>query len=832
MKYTKCLFLILGVLLFSKSQIAAQSNNERDAISLDMVDITESELLTYRASASRTWDLIHTELAVSFDWEKRYLNGTAKLELTPLFYEQESLVLDAKGMDIKSLSVAGKSSDFEYDGWEISIPLGKAFTRRDTIQVVIAYTAKPYEREAGGSEAIEENRGLYFINADGSDLDKPQQIWTQGETEASSGWFPTIDIPNERCTQIMRITVQDKFKTLSNGLLTEQIKEANGKRTDVWEMDQPHSPYLFMMTVGEFSVTRDEWKGIPIAYWLEEDYGKYAKDIFGNTPEMMTFFSDLLGYSYPWKKYDQIVVRDYVSGAMENTTASLFYEDLNVDRRYLIDDNWDGIIAHELMHQWFGDLVTCESWSNLTLNEAFASYSEYLWNQYKYGQDEADYVFLVEQEAYFIEASEEPKNLIRYYYENQEDLFDSHTYNKGAAVLHMLRSYLGDEAFFLGLKKYLEANAFQSVEAAQLRLAFEEVTGEDLNWFFDQWFFFAGHPELEVRHSFANDTLTLTVEQIQSQDEMPVFQLPVFVDIWKGDELASFPIVINEAYETYQFPMDTQPDVVIFDSERQLLALIDHPKSEKEYVAQFEKDGSLFSRIETLDSLYSFEDNKLIDRVLKKSFEDPYYMVRQYALEYLMDEEVKLKKYEEEIVKMLNDPSSQVRAYALAYIGESGFAKYRAEFNKALNDSSYLVAASTIAQFTKNKEKLPAQFLSNQQQVTNLNIVIMLAEYYLYQEHKDSYDWFQNRMKGLDGNTLFYFIQAYAEKLLEAPDQYRKAAIPQLEEVARNNTNYMARFSAFQALVLMSDMDGVDAIIKDVKENESDERLIELYEGI
>lgn len=829
MKYTKCLFLIIEVLIFGQSQMMAQSNNEGETISGDLM---ESELLTYRASTSRTWDLLHTDLAVSFDWEKRYLNGTATLDLTPLFYEQESLVLDAKGMDIKSLSVEGTSNDFEYDGWEILIPLNKIFTRRDTIQVVIEYTAKPYEREAGGSEAIEENRGLYFINADGSDPDKPQQIWTQGETEASSGWFPTIDTPNERCTQKMRITVQDKFKTLSNGLMIEQINEANGKRTDVWEMDQPHPPYLFMMTIGEFSVTRDEWNDVPLAYWMEEDYGRYAKDIFGNTPEMMTFFSDLLGYPYPWKKYDQIVVRDYVSGAMENTTASLFYEELNVDRRYLIDDHWDGIIAHELMHQWFGDLVTCESWSNLTLNEGFASYSEYLWNQYKYGQDEADYTFLVEQEAYFIEAAEEPKNLIRYYYEDQEDLFDSHTYNKGAAVLHMLRSYLGDEAFFLGIKKYLEANAFQSVEVAQLRLAFEEVTGEDLNWFFDQWFFFAGHPVLEVRHTFTNDTLTLTVEQTQNQDEMPIFQLPVFVDIWKGDELASFPIVINEAYETYQFPMERKPDVVIFDSERQLLGIVDHPKTEEEYYTQFVKDGSLYSRIETLDSLYSFEDKKLVDQILRRAFEDPYFMVRQYALEYLMDEKVKLKKYENEVVKMLRDPSSQVRAYALAYVGDNGFEKYRAEFDKALNDSSYLVSASTIAQFTKNEEKLPAQFLANQQQVTNLNIVIMLAEYYLYQEHKDSYDWFQNRMKGLDGNTLFFFIQAYAEKLLEAPDQYRKAAIPQFEAVARNNANYMARFSAFQALVLMSDITGVEAIIKDIQENEKDERLIELYEGI
>jgi len=829
MKYMKCLSLIAGLLILMPWIGNAQTNTNEATVLEEQID---SELLTYRGSVSRTWDLLHTELAVSFDWEKRYLYGKATLDLKPFFYEQEQLTLDAKGMDIKSLQVGGLISEFEYDGLKIQIPLNKPYSRKDTIQVIIDYVAKPYEREVSGSEAIEENRGLYFINADGSDPDKPQQIWTQGETEASSGWFPTIDIPNERGTQKMRITVLDKFKTLSNGLLVEQIIEVDGKRTDVWVMDQPHPSYLFMMSVGEFEVTRDQWNEIPIAYWMEQGYSQYAKEIFGNTPEMMTFFSDVLGYSYPWKKYDQIVVRDYVSGAMENTTASLFYEQLNVDSRSLIDNNWDDIIAHELMHQWFGDLVTCESWSNLTLNEGFASYAEYMWNEYKYGKDEADYTFLVEQESYFAEADEEPKNLIRYYYHDQEDMFDSHSYNKGAAVLHMLRSYLGDNAFYEGLKIYLNENAYQSVEVAQLRMAFEQVTGEDLNWFFDQWFFFAGHPELEVRHKYENDTLTLTVAQLQTDDDMPVFQLPVFIDIWKGDHLASFPIIVNEAYETYQFPMDEKPDVVIFDSERQLLGVIDHPKSEQEYFTQFVKDGSLYSRIETMDSLYSFKDKKLVDQLLRKAFNDPYDRVRQYALEYLMDEKIKLKKYETEVVALLKDESSDVRSYAISYLGRDGFDKYRSEFDRALNDSSYLVAASSIAQFTRNEVELPSKFLAAQENVKDLNVVIMLAEYYFLQEHKDSFEWFQNRMKGLDGNTLFYFIQAYAEKLLSAPDEYKKTAVPQLEQVARTNSNYLARFSAYQALVLMSDMDGIEAKLKDIRKNEQDKRLIELYNEI
>ncbi|MEO9967626.1 MAG: M1 family metallopeptidase [Reichenbachiella sp.] len=791
-----------------------------------------SGLPIYRGSESRSWDLLHTDLAVSFDWSKRYLLGKASLSLTPIFYEQDKLTLDAKGMDILTVLLEGKKVEYTYDELELQVLFENTYDRNDTLRIEIEYVAKPYERDPERSEAIEENRGLYFINANGKNPEKPMQIWTQGETEASSGWFPTIDIPNERCTQKISITVDNKFQTLSNGLLTDQVNQSDGKRTDVWVMDQPHAPYLFMMAVGEFEIVREEWNGIPLAYWMEKGYGQYAQDIFGNTPEMLTFFSDKLGYPFPWKKYDQIVVRDFVSGAMENTSASLFYEALNVTDRHLIDKNWDDIISHELMHQWFGDLVTCESWSNLTLNEGFASYSEYLWNEYKYGKDEADYTFLIEHESYFIEASEEQKNLIRYFYDNQDDMFDAHSYNKGAAVLHMLRNYVGDDAFFLGLKNYLTDNAFQSVEVAQLRMAFEKVTGEDLNWFFDQWYFFTGHPELEVRHTFENDTLTLSVAQVQSEDETPVFRLPVFIDIWKGDQNFSYPVVINEAYETYQFPMNQKPDVVIFDSERQLLAEIDHPKTDSEYYTQFIKDASLYSRVETMDSLYTFENQELVDRLLTSSFSDPYYMIRQRALEYLIDEEIKLKTYEAEVLNLIKDPSSHVRSYAIAYLGQKGFKKYRTLFDQALKDDSYLVVASTIAQFTRNDTELPVDFLNKYSQENELNIVVTLADYYVDKKEESTYLWFQNRMKGLDGNTLFFYIQAYAEKLLNAPDQYRKAAVPQFEQVARNHSNYMARFSAFQALVLMSDLQGVDRLIREIRDKEKDPRLTSLYNRI
>ena len=234
-------------------------------------------------------------------------------------------------------------------------------------------------------------KGMYFINPRGEEKDKPTQIWTQGETESSSAWFPTIDKTNQRCTQELTVTVENKYVTLSNGKLMSQKKNTDGTRTDYWKMDLPHAPYLFFLGVGEYAVVKDKWRDKEVNYYVEKEYAPVAKKIFGNTPEMMTFFSKITGVDYPWVKYSQITGRDYVAGAMENTTATIHQESAQQDARELVDGNsWEGTIAHELFHQWFGDYVTTESWSNLTLNESFADYSQTLWDEYKYGKDEAN----------------------------------------------------------------------------------------------------------------------------------------------------------------------------------------------------------------------------------------------------------------------------------------------------------------------------------------------------------------------------------------------------------------------------------------------------------
>lgn len=550
----------------------------KEELPVAQADEVPNELEVYRATYERTIDILHTTLNVSFDWEREAVLGKAEIKLKPLFYATNKIVLDAKGFEIHDIKVEDGQigMEYTYDGQQLTVILDKVLTRQDKITIAIDYTAFP--GETGGSAAITSDKGLFFINADGSE-NKPQQIWTQGETEHNSKWFPTVDKPNERTTSDIYITVKDKFKTLSNGLLLSSKDAGKGMRTDHWKMDQPHAPYLFMLAVGDFAVVREDWNGISLGYWVEPEFEKDAKAIFDNTPEMLSYFSDLVGISFPWQKYDQIVVRDYVSGAMENTTAVIFGEFVQRRSRDLIDNNNDRIVAHELFHHWFGDLVTTESWSNLTLNEGFANYSEHLWRAHKYGKYEGQAQLFEEKFGYIYSTSTEIHPLIDFQYEVDEDMFDAHTYNKGGMVLHMLRHHLGDDAFFAGLNAYLTQHAYSAVEVHDLRLAFEKVSGQDLNWFFNQWYLGAGHPELEIEYSYNVSNQSLEVNVSQTQDpatSVAIFQIPAVFDVYSPDgSKKRYEFWLNQRNQTFTISdIASEPAVVNFDPDHVQLVVV------------------------------------------------------------------------------------------------------------------------------------------------------------------------------------------------------------------------------------------------------------------
>ncbi len=841
----KLLIIFLGMALFAckttppvATPIAQPDTIEVAIAPTPIVPPPSIEYRPYRAARTMKHDLRHTKLEVKFDWEKQHVLGKATLVLQPHFYPQSQLILDAKGFEIHSLKlIAGSTTKdliYENDGQHLHIELDRTYNQEERYFVQIDYTAKPNELEAGGSAAITSDKGLYFINPTGSEVNKPQQIWTQGETEASSCWFPTIDSPNQRTTQEIFITVQEHFKTLSNGDLIYARSNGNGTRTDYWKMEQPHAPYLFMMAVGEFAVVKEQWEGKDVAYYVEPEYEQYAEDIFGNTPEMIAYFSEILDYPYPWSKYAQVVVRDYVSGAMENTTASVFMEALQVDDRYLLDDDWDGIIAHELLHQWFGDLVTCESWSNLTLNEAFATYAEYLWAEHRFGKDEADYKGYEEQQSYLAEAKEKQVDLIRFYYDDKEDMFDSHSYAKGGRILHMLRKLVGDEAFFTSLSVYLKDNAYQSVEVHHLRLAFEKVTGQDLNWFFNQWFLNAGHPVLNVTKSYESDSLYITVSQDQDLNQAPLYQLPVPIEIWSNGKREEHTIKIDQQEQQFAFHAPSRPDFVVFDSESQLLGEITFERSKGELAQQFRHSTQAMVRINALESLLadSVADDELV-KLLSESLNDKFWGIRQVGANVFEGYEGEFfEQVATDLQQMArNDTKSAVRADAITTLSSfENSNDYQDIYKEAMSAQSYSVAGAGLTAYLQTNALDKEKVLSQYENEENINLVLPLADYYALEKVLNKYDWFTNQLEAGQGELLYYLVNYFGQYLLNMDPDLQIKGAEYLQQVGINNPTYYVRFSAFQALSLLEEVPGIEEMRQRVKAEEKDPRLLEVYQ--
>lgn len=583
----------------------------------------------YRGSNLLTNDLIHTRLDLKFDWDKKQVTGNALLTLQPYFYPASVLYLHARGMELHEVSLkTGETKiplSYIYKNDSLTINLDHTYTKEEKYTIFISYTASPDDLEKGGSVAITSDKGLYFINADGKEINKPKQIWSQGETQSNSSWFPTIESPNERMTQEIYLTVDSSYQTLSNGLLLSSTMNPDGSRTDYWKQSLPAAPYLTMIAIGKYAIVKDTWRNLEVSYYVEPEYEKYARMIFGHTPEMMEFFSGRLGVDFAWEKYAQVVVRDYVSGAMENTTAVVHGEYMQQDAREYLDNAYEDIIAHELFHHWFGDLVTCESWSDVPLNESFATYGQYLWNEYKYGRDEADYGLQQDLSEYLLLSKSTSPPLIRHDYNNREDLFDAVSYQKGGCILHMLRKMTGDDAFFAALKKYLTDNRFKSVEPANLRLAFEEVTGRDLNWFFNDWFFNGGQPQLQISYAY-NDSMhsqQVFIAQKQDTENMPLYQLPVKVDLYYNDTVIRKEVLLQHAADTFNFSSPERPLFVNFDAEKMLVGSKTDMHSVPEWVYMFSHAPLYLDRYEALNKIIkNYKGNDGAADALKKALDD------------------------------------------------------------------------------------------------------------------------------------------------------------------------------------------------------------------
>lgn len=803
--------LVLSLLLFSCAGTRTAEVTPPTAAPQKPAPAKERE--AYAAKVTRAWDLEHTRLDLRPVWEKHELDGRATLFLHPHFYATDSLVLDAKMMLVKQVGRIRPQGDtlllpFRTDSNTIRLRLDTVFTREQQLVLWIDYTARPDLRTGDGSRAIRGEKGLYFINPDGKDPYKPTQLWSQGETEHNSVWFPTLDAPNQKMTQEIRLTVDTSFTTLSNGLLLSQKRNADGTRTDYWKQSLPASPYLTMIAVGRWSVWRERWNNIELSYYTDPAYAPYAKKIFGKTPEMLSFFSEKLGVPFVWEKYAQVCVHDYISGAMENTTAVVHGTSIQQDPRQQLDYDYEDVISHELIHHWFGNLVTCASWSNVVLNEGFANYGEYLWREHAYGSDDADRLNIEDLSVYLSATSKSDPAAVRYRYADAEDLFDAVSYNKGGRILHLLRRQIGDEAFFASLRSYLQHHAYGNAEVDDFRQVVEEVTGQDLHWFFDQWYFRPGRPVLNVDYAWddSSRTMTVTLEQQQSLAEYPPYRLPLLIDVYgTNGRQKSLTVDFSVARQTVRIPLEQAPALVNVDADKRILCTRRDNKPKEWFPFQYANGPRYYDRWEAISKLS--EDYKVGEpsgNTVFSAMQDPYWRIRKKAVESIGNW---LRKHPDTTLALLkqmalSDPDAGVRSEAWRSLRRfAEYDDYREQIAAGLRDSSYDVCAQV---FELLKEKDPAQAAQTVpllERDSGNAVLEALAGYFATDEQADRLDWFGRALRQAKGYARYGIVSNFGKYLCAQrdPDRQRRGA-ELLEQLARTASGRYFRSAAVSAL--------------------------------
>ncbi|WP_373526117.1 M1 family aminopeptidase [Nostoc sp.] len=561
----------------------------------------------------------HIFLDLSLDIPKLCYQGSCNIRLLPIRNGIDRLILDAVSLNIESVQVDEVPQNFDYDGEQLSIQLSEATQIGKRLLIAIAYSvAKP-------------QRGIYFIQPDKHYPNKPTQVWTQGEDEDSRFWFPCFDYPGQLSTSEIRVRVPNPLVAISNGELIDTTEDADYKIYH-WLQQQVHPTYLMTLAVGDFAEIRDEWNGKPVTYYVEKGREEDAKRSMGKTPRMIEFLSQKYGYPYPFPKYAQVCVDDFIFGGMENTSTTLLTDRCLLDERAALDNrNTESLVVHELAHQWFGDLVVIKHWSHAWIKEGMASYSEVMWTEQEYSLQEAAYYRLLEARRYISEDSSRYRRpMVTHVYREAIELYDRHIYEKGSCVYHMIRSQLGDELFWQAIQTFVQDNAHKTVETVDLLRAIEKATGRNLLFLFDQYVYRGGHPDFKVAYSWDGDAnlAKITVTQTQAAEDKNVskdlFDLKIPIGFGyteqeaKSEELEvknnskfstqdsllkTFVVRVNEREQSFYFPLENKPKFISFDVGNNYLKTVTLEYAIPELKAQLEFDPDPISRIYAAEAL-------------------------------------------------------------------------------------------------------------------------------------------------------------------------------------------------------------------------------------
>lgn len=645
-----------------------------------------------RSVRTRDIDQQHIRLDLRFDWEKQQADGQATVTLSP-FKATKNITLDAAGMKISRVARESKVLKHETKPQQLIIDLDREFKAGESLTLVIDYVVtKP-------------KHGLHFVVPDDSEKNQPRMVWTQSEPEFAHYWFPCIDSPADRLTSEIVATAPQDYFVLSNGTLASKKINADGTQTWHWKQAQSHVPYLFSVVAGEFDAYEQRWNDVPVVSYVPRGQLATAARSFEKTPAMMEFFSRKIGVKYPWPKYTQICVDEYGWGGMEHTSATtLNMHTLHDDRAHL-DVSSDNLVAHELIHQWYGDLLTSKDWGEIWLNESFATYFATLWNEEDFGWDEATWSRHEEADSYKSEDKRYRRSIVNYQYSSPDNVFDGHAYPKGGRVLHMLRFVLGDEMFWKAIHHYTTRNMHRTVETADFRIAIEEVTGQGLNWFFDQWLYHGGHPEFEVSWQWDDATkmARVTVKQTQKVDSVtPLFRMPVEIEVANSAEVKTHRVEVSKAEETFHFQCDKRPSRVCFDPKDWLLKTLKFAKSKEELFDQLTHETNLMPRVQAAEALAQFNEDDDVLAALKKTLQnDRFWAVRKEAAKSLG--KFKGDKARDALIAAANsDAKSFVRREALKSLGKFKHATTSAALRAVIaKDQSYYAISEALQALEK-----------------------------------------------------------------------------------------------------------------------------------
>lgn len=569
------------------------------------------------------------------DLEAQSLRGVVTHRFKVLAPELPVLQLDAKQLEVSKVSASdGAALDYELYEDKLRIRFSPPLKAGASESVRVEYSAAP--REGGFFN------GLSFYKKDERYPGQPDEMWSQGQPESNQRWIPLYDYPNERASSEMIAIVPEGFAALSNGVLASK---GPGPRPGVvrwhWVQERPHVSYLIALYVGRFSEVKDRpaalpgsGKELPVSYWVPQGREGLAKRSFGKTPAMIEHFSALLGVDYPWVKYDQWLGYSQGVGGMENTSATRMAGPLLLDERAALDVDFDWLIAHELFHQWFGDLTTCKDWSHLWVNEAWARYGELLWAEKDRGADEAAWHFDGVARRYFSEYGRYARPIVSETYREPWDIFDMHTYNKGAWVIHMMRKELGEKRFWDSVKRFVREHQDTVVDTEDFRRAIEDQTGRTMSAFFAQWLYGAGHPHLKLKLSYdaGERKLNLSVTQKQVKKGLPVFRIKLPLALSDGRAVTA---ELEKEEQSFSWDAKSKPEWVAVDPGQTVLVQLERDWPMEMRVAELRSGPSVQGRRLAAEELAEKGGDKELGALKDCLLKDPFWGVAAACAEAL-----------------------------------------------------------------------------------------------------------------------------------------------------------------------------------------------------